>query len=179
MATLKKAAAPKKAAPRKPVQQAPAPAPRAPRKPKEPEVTIIDFAPETKELLREFIKALSSIPAPVVNVAPAPMQTVMPAAPTATSQMTAPVQQPAPTPAPVQQAAPAATTPAPAPVQQAAPTETAAAVDLTALRTTINVKAEQGKIAQIVQLLGKFGAQSASTLDPSNYTAFYNELTQL
>ena len=56
---------------------------------------------------------------------------------------------------------------------------TTATTTLTEIREMINEKAGQGKTAQIVKLLSKYGAQSASTLEEENYDAFFTDLKEL
>lgn len=176
MATLKKPAVAKKAAPKKaaPVKKA---APQkvvsktvTPREPAQraPSVVMLDFTPESKELLQAFLSACTTLgAAATIAVAQAPKVTAQ----TVTPPPAAPVEQSAPV-----TATPAATT---APVEQTTPAATETAVDLTAIRNEINSKAGLGKTAAVIALLGKFGASSASTLTPENYAAFFNELKTL
>lgn len=52
-------------------------------------------------------------------------------------------------------------------------------VSLTKIRETINVKAGENKTAAMLELLGKYGATSASTLQEENYDEFYEALQKL
>lgn len=144
---VKKAAA-KKAAPKKA-------APPAPKKVVAPKsnVVVVDFSEDSKELLRGLIGAITSSFAPVV---------VNAAAPGATKQVFQ-----ADIAAPIK-----AATPAPA----ATPPPPTANTLLTSIREMINTKAGEGKTAEIVALLSKYGAQSASTLEAEHFQGFFDDL---
>lgn len=151
MATKKAAA--KKAAPKKVTPPPPTKKVAAPKS----NIVVVDFSEDSKELLKGLISAITSAFAPVIAQAPVAAQ---------------PAQQQ------TKQVLQADLFP---PIKKEEPVvKTDEAVTLTMIREQINIKADkEGKTAEIVALLGKFHAQNASSLDPENYTMFYNELTHL
>lgn len=107
------------------------------------------------------------------------------AQPTAAPQQSTPVPQaqqtapmPTPQPTPVPQAAPAqAPAPQPTPVPQTAPTQKA--ITLNDLATAGAGLVDQGKMPQVIALLGKYGVQAITQLQPENFEAFAAELRAL
>lgn len=91
-------------------------------------------------------------------------------------QQTAPMPTPQPTPAP--QAAPAqAPVQQPTPVPQATPTQKA--ITLNDLATAGAGLVDQGKMPQVIALLGKYGVQAITQLQPTQFDAFAGELRAL
>ncbi len=132
--------------------------------------------------------------APVENVAPATVPTGVPAV-NPTQAPGAPLnvngaQPPAPNNVPVQPAvtpvapvaAPAYTAPvqpqAAAPVAQTVPTG-APAYTLEMIATAGTALIDAGKMDQLLNLLGKYGVEALTALDPSQYGSFANELRAL
>lgn len=92
------------------------------------------------------------------------------------AQQTAPM--PTPQPTPVPQAAPAqAPAPQPTPVPQTAPTQKA--ITLNDLATAGAGLVDQGKMPQVIALLGKYGVQAITQLQPESFEAFAAELRAL
>lgn len=122
------------------------------------------------------VQAVSATPAPVI---PAPVE-----APVA--QASAPVAAPAPTPAPAPVAAPAPvpaanpTAPAPEPSATTAtsPSE-AKPVTLDDLGRAGATLIDAGKMPQLIALLGKYGVQAVTQLQPAQFGAFADELRAL
>lgn len=94
------------------------------------------------------------------------------AQPTAAPQA---AQQPTPVPQ-AQQTAPMPT-PQPTPVPQAAPTQKA--ITLNDLATAGAGLVDQGKMPQVIALLGKYGVQAITQLQPESFEAFAAELRAL
>lgn len=163
---------PKKAAPKKAaVVVVPAPKPKAT---KQPQVTLIDFTPDVKEILIALTAALVNHPAPVIHVQPAASGSGY-APPT-------PVTHSAPVPVVETPTAPKVTAQVVKPeVKQAEmfQKEEATGVNLTQIREMINAKAEAGKTEAIVSLLANFGAKNASTLAEEHFDEFYTQLNGL
>jgi len=161
----------KKPVPTATKKSAPAPEPpkrvrtRTEPKPKEPTtiINVIEFSEDSKNLIKDLIKALTNQPAPVVNITTTPSAA---AAPVAKAETPKPVQTPKPAPVETPKAA-------------EEKTEEGNTVSLTQIRELINLKAGEGKTAKIVSLLGEHGAKNASSLAEENYTNFYNQLKNL
>lgn len=120
-----------------------------------PNVLIIDFSDDVKDLLKSLLVAIGS------------SQVKIPTATTVVPKIASPVEQaPAVTKAPVEQAR----------VVEKAPVANQVQIGLTQIRELINEKATNGKTNKIVELLKEFGASNASTLDASHYGDFYNKL---
>ena len=103
-------------------------------------------------------------------------QAVQQPTPVPQAQQTAPM--PTPQPTPVPQAAPAqAPAPQPTPVPQTAPTQKA--ITLNDLATAGAGLVDQGKMPQVIALLGKYGVQAITQLQPENFEAFAAELRAL
>lgn len=128
-------------------------------------VVVVDFSEDTKTLLRELIKTMT------LAMVKKP-----------TGEFVSGVVAPEPKKEAVSKAIPEKAEVPTLPKKDPELFEKQAAeqvVSLTKIREAINDKAGEGKTANIVHLLGQFGAQSASTLPEINYNSFYGALQNL
>lgn len=156
----------------------------------EVKVTVeIPGLPEAINALANAVSKTPTAPVQAVSVTPAPVIPAPVEAPVA--QAPAPVAAPAPTPAPVAVPAPAPaanpTNPVPAIPATAAPIGPAPTlspsepkpVTLDDLGRAGATLIDAGKMPQLIALLGKYGVQAVTQLQPAQFGAFADELRAL
>ena len=130
------------------------------------------------------VQAVSATPAPVI---PAPVEAPVAQAP---APVAAPAPAPAPAPVAVPAHVPAANPTAPAPVPPATTAQTYPATTATSPSEAKPVTLDDlgragatlidaGKMPQLIALLGKYGVQAVTQLQPAQFGAFADELRAL
>lgn len=120
-------------------------------------------------------------PAPTASVNPAPQTLVANPTPAPATTTAAPVTAPTPSPAPVtiaQPAGPTSAAPGNAPAP-AVPVAGAPAYTLDQISRAGASLVDAGKMQQLLDLLGRYGVQAVTQLQPEQYGAFATELRAL
>lgn len=152
----------------------------------EVKVTVeIPGLPEAINALANAVSKTPTVPVQAVSVTPAPVTPAPVEAPVA--QAPAPVAAPAPAPVAAPAPVPAANPTAPAPVPPATTAQTypatphseAKPVTLEDLGRAGATLIDAGKMPQLIALLGKYGVQAVTQLQPAQFGAFADELRAL
>lgn len=121
------------------------------------------------------VQAISATPAPVI---PAPVEAPVAQAPVAVpAPVAAPVAVPTPVPAPAP--VPPATTAQTYPATTATPPSEVTHVTLDDLGRAGATLIDAGKMPQLIALLGKYGVQAVTQLQPAQFGAFADDLRAL
>ena len=130
------------------------------------------LTPDEPLPVASYPTAPAPAPAPAAPVSPAPVNPTQAPAPT----MAAPVAAPSPAPAPTagQTSAAPGNTPAPTVPVAGAPTYTLDQISRAGASLV-----DAGKMQQLLELLGRYGVQAVTQLQPEQYGAFATELRAL
>ena len=138
------------------------------------EITVTVNAPE---LVGAITKLALAIEGAALNKSG---EVTIPAGATATVQSAQQVVQPTPaTQVAPQQTAPAPQPQAPTPAQQTTAQPQQKALTLNDIATAGAGLVDQGKMQQVIELLGKYGVQAITQLQPTQFDAFAGELRAL
>lgn len=130
------------------------------------------LTPDEPLPVASYPTAPAPAPAPAAPVSPAPVTPTQPPAPTATPPVAAP--SPAPAPTAGQTSAAPGNTPAPTVPVAGAPTYTLDQISRAGASLV-----DAGKMQQLLELLGRYGVQAVTQLQPEQYGAFATELRAL
>ena len=155
------------------------------------EVKVTVEIPGLPEAINALANAVSKTPtAPVQAVAVTPASVIPAPVEAPVAQAPAPVAAPAPAPVAVPAPVPAANPTAPAPVPPATTAQTYPATTATSPSEAKPVTLDDlgragatlidaGKMPQLIALLGKYGVQAVTQLQPAQFGAFADELRAL
>lgn len=130
------------------------------------------LTPDEPLPVASYPTAPAPAPAPAAPVSPAPVTPTQTPAPTATPPVAPPVAAPAPTAG--QTSAAPGNTPAPTVPVTGAPTYTLDQISRAGASLV-----DAGKMQQLLELLGRYGVQAVTQLQPEQYGAFATELRAL
>lgn len=130
------------------------------------------LTPDEPLPVASYPTAPAPAPAPAAPVSPAPVTPTQTPAPTATPPVAAPSSAPAPTAG--QTSAAPGNTPAPTVPVTGAPTYTLDQISRAGASLV-----DAGKMQQLLELLGRYGVQAVTQLQPEQYGAFATELRAL